>query len=249
VALAIKYTTSNPDFLFFFTKISENFVGSVNLHGFRDSIQYNYLCKQKGAADMSIDLWAARLERALTEQEIERMARILPPNRRERLMKLREDKRREPLCAYLLLCLALWELYEWRGLPEVAENPMGKPYFPEHPDVHFNISHTSGAVLVGISDQPVGVDIEKIRPVSQRAMRRLAGVSTESDFYQSWVRREARTKRSGNGIGTMMRSETPLQQGEFYYELDTFPGFVAGVATRDRSPLGPLRKYSLDELL
>ena len=197
---------------------------------------------------MSIDLWAARLERTLTEQETERMMRILPPKRRERLMKLREDKRQEPLCAYLLLCLALWELYEWRGLPEIAENSMGKPYFPEHPEVHFNISHTSGAVLVGVSDQPIGVDIEKIRPVSQRTMRRLADVSTERDFFQSWVRREARTKRSGNGIGTMMRSETPLQQGEFYYELDTFPGYAAGVATRDRSPLGALRKYSLDEL-
>ena len=132
---------------------------------------------------MSIDLWAARLERTLTEQETERMMRILPPKRRERLMKLREDKRQEPLCAYLLLCLALWELYEWRGLPEIAENSMGKPYFPEHPEVHFNISHTSGAVLVGVSDQPIGVDIEKIRPVSQRAMRRLADVSTERDFF------------------------------------------------------------------
>lgn len=198
---------------------------------------------------MAIDLWAARLERTLTEQETERILRILPPNRRERLMKLRqEEKRREPLCAYLILCLALWELYQWRGFPEMAENSMGKPYFPEHPEVRFNISHTTGAVLVGVSDHPIGVDIERIRPVSQRTMRRLADVSTEQDFFRNWVRREARTKRSGNGIGTMMRSETPLQQGEFYYELDTFPGYVAGIATRDKAPLGPLRKYSLDDL-
>jgi len=198
---------------------------------------------------MAIDLWAVRLERPLTERETELILRILPPNRRERLMKLRQkEKRREPLCAYLMLYLALWELYQWREFPEMAETSMGKPCFPEHPEVHFNLSHTTGAVLVGVSDQPIGVDIEKIRPVSQRAMRRLADVSTERAFFQNWVRREARTKRSGNGIGTMMRSETPLQQGEFYYELDTFPGYVAGVATRDRSPLGPLRKYSLDEL-
>ena len=205
---------------------------------------------ETGAAGMAIDLWAARLERPLTEQETERILRILPPNRRERLMKLQqEEKRREPLCAYLILCLALWELYQWKGFPEMAENAMGKPYFPEYPAVHFNISHTTGAVLVGVSDHPIGVDIERIRPVSQRAMRRLADVSTEEAFFRNWVRREARTKRSGNGIGTMMRSETPLQQGEFYYELDTFSGYVAGVATRDKSPLGPLRKYSLDELL
>jgi 4'-phosphopantetheinyl transferase len=47
----------------------------------------------------------------------------------------------------------------------------------------------------------------------------------------------------------MMRTEAPLQYGEYYYELDTFPGYAAGVATRDRSPLGQLRKYSLDEML
>ena len=197
---------------------------------------------------MAINLWAARLERPLTEQETARLMQLLPPKRKERLLRIPEEKQREPLCAYLMLCLALWELYRWRGLPEIAETSMGKPYFPDHPEVHFNISHTSGAVLVGVSEQPIGVDLEMIRPVSQRAMRRLADVSTEKDFVQSWVRREARTKRSGNGIGTMMRSETPLQQGEFYYELETFPGFVAGVATRDRSPLGELRKYSLDQL-
>lgn len=199
---------------------------------------------------MAIDLWTARLERPLTEQETEAMLRLLPPERRERLMKLQQvEKRREPLCAYMMLCMALWEKYQWRGLPEIALTPLGKPYFPDHPSVHFSISHTSGAVLVGVSEQPIGVDIEKIRPVSQRAMHRLAGVSTEEAFFQSWVRREARTKRSGSGISTMMRSETPLQQGEFYYELDTFPGFAAGIATRDPSPLGELRKYSLDELL
>lgn len=199
---------------------------------------------------MSIELWTARLERSLTEQETEAMMRLLPPERRKRLLKMQQaEKRREPLCAYMILCMALWEQYQWRGLPEMAVTALGKPYFPEYPDVHFSISHTSGAVLVGVSDQPIGVDIERIRPVSQRVMHRLAGVSSEKAFFQSWVRREARTKRSGSGISTMMRSETPLQQGEFYFELDTFPGYAAGVATRDRTPMGRLRKYSLDELL
>ena len=127
--------------------------------------------------------------------------------------------------------------------------PMGKPCFPEKPEVHFNISHTSGAVLVGVSDQPIGVDIEKIRPVSQRAMRRLAGAVSEREFFQSWVRREARTKRSGTGVGTMLDAETPLQPGEQFYFLDTFPGYVAGVSTKGGGPPGPVRKYALDEMM
>ena len=174
----------------------------------------------------------------------------MPPARRERLLRMKEaEKQREPLCAYLILCLALRQKYGWKELPEVALGRLGKPYFPEHPEVHFNISHSSGAVLVGVSDQEIGVDIERIRPVGQRMMVRLAHVSTEEAFFQSWVRREARAKRSGNGVGTIMRSESPLQPGEYYYPLDTFPGYAAGLATRSRELPGKLHRYSLDDML
>ena len=199
---------------------------------------------------MAIELWAARLERSLTPQESKTMLKLLPPERRQRVLRLKQaEKRREPLCAYLLLRMALWEQYGWKQLPGIACSSFGKPYFPDHPNVHFNISHTTGAVLVGLSDQPVGVDIEKIRPVSQRAMERLADAKTERAFFQSWVRREARAKRGGTGVGTMLASETPMQYGEYFYALDTFPGYAAGVATRGREAPGTLRRYSLDEMI
>ena len=117
---------------------------------------------------MSIELWAARLERPLTERETAAMLRLLPAGRRERLLRIRQpEKRREPLCAYLLLRLALREACGWRDLPEIRLTSLGKPWFPEFPEVHFNLSHTGGAVLAALSDRPVGVDIERIRPVSQ----------------------------------------------------------------------------------
>ena len=199
---------------------------------------------------MPIELWTARMERPLSDQEREAMLPLMPPARRERLLRMvNVEKQREPLCAYLILCLALRQRYGWKALPEVALTQLGKPYFPEYPDVHFNISHTSGAVLVGLSDQELGVDIEKIRPVGQRMMTRMARVSTAEAFFQSWVRREARAKRSGNGVGTIRRSESPLQPGEAYYELDTFPGYAAGLATRSRELPGRLHRYSLDDML
>lgn len=199
---------------------------------------------------MAMDLWAARLERPLTERELSAMLALLPRARRDRLEKLKDpEKMREPLCAYLMLYLALRQRYGWREIPEIAYDDQGKPWFPQHSEVHFNLSHTKGAVLVGLSEEPIGVDIEKLRPVSLRAMQRIAGASTEEEFFRCWVRREARTKRSGTGISTMMRAEAPLQYGEYYYELDTFPGYVAGVATRSRELPGRVRKYSLDEML
>ena len=137
---------------------------------------------------MSIELWAARLERPLTERETEAMLPLLPPERQERLLRIKQsEKRREPLCAYLILRHALWEQYRWRELPPIRLTSLGKPYFPDFPEVHFNLSHTTGAVLVALSGEPVGVDIEHIRPVSERAMRRLADVTTERAFFQSWA--------------------------------------------------------------
>ena len=199
---------------------------------------------------MAVELWAARLERPLTEREAAAMLALLPEERRARVLAMKaEEKRREPLCAYTLLLLALRQRWGLRRLPEMAKGAYGKPFFPERPEIHFNLSHTGGAVLVGVGDAPLGVDIERIRPVSLRTMRRLAGVDTEEAFFQCWVRREARTKRTGTGVSTMMREETPLQPGERYYEVRTFPGYAAGGATREKDPLGKLYAYSLEEML
>lgn len=67
-------------------------------------------------------------------------------------------------------------------------------------------------------------------------MERIAGVRTEAAFFRSWVRREARVKRTGSGIVTMMRTEAPLNRGEFYYEVDSFHGYAAGVAAGQPEP-------------
>lgn len=199
---------------------------------------------------MAVELWAARLDRPLSGRENDALLQMLPPERRERLLRVHDTARwREPLCAYAILRRALWEKYRWRDLPEIALTAQGKPEFPSFPTVHFNLSHTTGAVLVGLSDEPLGVDIEKIRPVSQRAMKRLADVASEKAFFQSWVRREARFKRSGAGVSTMMEGETPLQYGEYFYYVDTFGDYVAGVATRSAEGLGKIQKFSLEQMV
>lgn len=199
---------------------------------------------------MAVNLWAVRLERPLTDRETAAMLAVLPPDRRERLLRIkREEKRREPLCAYWILRLALREQYHWREFPEIRASSQGKPYFPEFSTVQFNISHTDGAALVGIGDHPMGVDIEKIRPVSRPAMERVGDGTTEEAFFRSWVRREARTKCSGAGIGSMLRTETPLEEDEAYYELNIFRGYAAGVAVRGGEVPGAPKICTMDGLL
>ena len=94
---------------------------------------------------MPIQVWLARMERSLTEQEYGDMMALLPDARRERLEKLPKEKHQEVLCAYLLLRMALWEQRSWRDLPRIEVDELGKPFFPDHPDTHFSLSHTAGS--------------------------------------------------------------------------------------------------------
>ena len=49
---------------------------------------------------MPIELWTARMERPLSEPEREAILPLLPPDRRERLLRMKElEKKREPLCS------------------------------------------------------------------------------------------------------------------------------------------------------
>lgn len=168
-------------------------------------------------------LWVAALPPELHE---EALLALLPEEERQRLLRIRHPGRRqESLAAWALLCRGLG----WDRLPAVARTDRGKPWFPDHPTLHFSFSHTEGAVLVGVSARPIGVDIERLRPVGDRLLRQLDCRGPE-DFFPLWVRREARAKRSGVGIGAMLRQEPPLAAGECIHLLETFPGYAACVA-------------------
>ena len=69
---------------------------------------------------MAVNLWAAHFNRTMGPGEMQRLLPLLPPERRERLLRLPAEKRREPLCAWLLLRLALRESFGWTELPPVA---------------------------------------------------------------------------------------------------------------------------------
>lgn len=174
---------------------------------------------------MVITLWVAQLDRMLTGEEEQRLMAALPEQRRIRLEQVRQpERRREPLCAYWLLHRALHERYGWTELPPMAYGPLGKPYFPGHPGLHFGISHTSGAVLVGLADREIGVDIERIRPVGENMLRRFGGDTVDA-FFGGWVRREARAKRAETPVE--LRAESPLTEGEQVYRMECFPGYAA----------------------
>jgi len=138
------------------------------------------------------------------------------------LLPLVSDERREEALKYKHLfgqfaCLKsyvmLREMLESKGLSHpfiFTMNEHGKPFLKDHPEVHFNLSHCKNGIMVAVSDQPIGVDIESYRKVSDSLIRYTMNeeerhIIAESDdpvrtFTEYWTKKEAVFKLHGTGI-------------------------------------------------
>lgn len=112
--------------------------------------------------------------------------------------------------AYGLLAKLLAAEYGLPQLPELARQEGDKPFFPQHPDLHFNVSHSGGLSLCGAGFAPLGVDIEEVRPRRSGLARYICspaeyawyeelGGDWES-LYTIWTLKEARIKCTGQGL-------------------------------------------------
>ena len=94
-------------------------------------------------------------------------------------------------------------------MPELARTELGKPYFPDG-RFEFSVSHARTIAAVAVSDRPVGVDAETLRPVrrgvAQRSMNAeelawIAAQPVENEALLTlWTCKEAFVKRSGQGL-------------------------------------------------
>lgn len=143
----------------------------------------------------------------LNEEEIQTLSK-------ERLDKANgfvyEKDRRLSLAAGLSFQKALkaWGLDP--GKEKLGYHKYGKPYLIDHPDIHFNISHSVDMAICVISDKEIGCDIEKIRKYdpdialrcfSKKEMRYIEeGKDKDFAFTRIWTLKESFLKAIGTGL-------------------------------------------------
>lgn len=165
----------------------------------------------------TIELWLVDLEKSATPLEtIERAVPRLTADDLERANTITgRRERRDRLAAYTALRILL----ERMAGPSVRGRPFvraagGKPRL-DVGKAEFSLSHIDGLALIGISSTlPLGVDLERVRPVKMAARRvaeisaigaglghkPLSALDTERAFLQAWARLEAFTKARGRGL-------------------------------------------------
>lgn len=116
----------------------------------------------------------------------------------------------------------------------------GKPFLAGS-DIHFNLSHSGGIVLYGLSpDRQVGIDIEQIRPLkeleqiaknhfSPEEYHQLSSVREDdrlAAFFRCWTRKEAFIKAIGEGISFPLQEFTVSLKAGYPAKLMSVRGSV-----------------------
>ncbi len=145
-----------------------------------------------------------------SEQEVARLLPLVSPQRREQA--LRYTHLFGQFC-----CLKSYELLidllastpnALRSTPSFLYNEHGAPYLAVGP--YFSISHCKQGIAVAVSDSPIGIDIEAIRPLNESLVRKtmnsqeqtriFSSAHPEVEFIRLWTQKEAYVKMQGTGI-------------------------------------------------
>ncbi|MCR5049990.1 MAG: 4'-phosphopantetheinyl transferase superfamily protein [Paludibacteraceae bacterium] len=154
----------------------------------------------------------------MTAEEVARLLPLVSAQRREEALRYKHVSGQ-------YCCLRSWEMLRHQlidnmqlsqseadeRMQEWQYNEHGKPHLKNGP--YFSISHCKEAIAVAISDKPVGIDIEFIRPAKKELMERVMSEEEkrkvecleskeERDrlFTRLWTQKEAIVKYVGTGI-------------------------------------------------
>jgi 4'-phosphopantetheinyl transferase len=166
----------------------------------------------------------------IDELTLRKLLTYLPNDKQERVKKLAKpgDAKRVLLADILVRSAVANELKVSNKAIEFNANKYGKPVLKRDCDLHFNVSHSEDWIVCAVDDEPIGIDIEKIRPVelefaaqffSEEEYKILMSKSLEDQqhfFFDLWTLKESYVKAVGRGLSMPLNSFTVsfLEKGE-----------------------------------
>lgn len=119
-------------------------------------------------------------------------------------------------------------------LPEIEISSSGKPYLADR-SYEYNLTHSNGVVVLAVSDEPIGIDIEKTGRVIQQKIFETY-LHLQNGTVADWTKFESYCKLSGGGIYSV--SYPPKESGVFFrIYTEDIPGYTVCVCSKkDRFP-------------
>jgi 4'-phosphopantetheinyl transferase len=172
--------------------------------------------------------------------------------------KIERKASREKIQTSLLGYLLLKESLERNGLHQaidmLKQSPEGRPNIVHNFD--FNISHSDQYAVCAFSKKySLGIDIEKIKPISLEFLRNFfnqdewaemqENENSQEQFYRLWTKKEAVVKADGRGLNIPLK-EIIIRNNHgfvervkwFLQEIPLDQHYIMHVATNE-----PIREY------
>ena len=190
------------------------------------------------------------IENTNIEQAVEIGKTVFPKSVLDRVMKKNGKSRERSALAYLLLRYCLKKEGKGELFNQIKFTKLGKPYVD---GVEFSLTHTKGMLACAVSNNPVGVDIERIRKVPESAVKKFIDDdkynlfinSVDKDYLsiREWVIKEAWLKEMGTGVSKRLKSVVPSLISDNVWKIEGHKiaifregEFVLGISSKSGIP-------------
>lgn len=172
-----------------------------------------------------------------TEAEVQRLLPMVSEQRRQQAMRYKHTFGQFCCLKSWLMLQELTANGEWTN-GEWKYNEHGKPFLEKGP--YFSISHCKEGIAVAIDDQPIGIDIEAIRPAKEDLVERVMNEEERLQitgyglpdrmFTRLWTQKEAVVKAQGVGIRSFEQVQKILDIGDWKVESVEKEKYIYSIA-------------------
>jgi len=120
---------------------------------------------------------------------------------------------------------------------EIIREENKKPRFNTD-KVYFNLSHSHGVTVLGISFSEIGVDIEKFREIDYKKFN-FIDAEDEEDFFIQWTERESYLKYTGVGLKDIKKA---VPEDAHFEHFPVFDEYHACVCAEEQN----IRAFEMD---
>ena len=167
------------------------------------------------------------------------------------------------LFAEILLNYGVNQSFPHMKIPAVYKiSPNGMPYFDDE-KVTFSLSHSGDYAVCAISNDEIGVDIQKIRDINLKISKKVftksentvlsSSQNKTNEFFRLWVLKESYMKAKGLGFKLGFKSfsvdkKNNITKGYSFYELKAPKGYNLAVCKRGEVDKLKIAYVNIDQI-
>ncbi len=167
-----------------------------------------------------LGIYILEIDRNLKTEEFARLLNFVSKEKQERIQRFRryEDAQRAVLGDLMARSAILGRASIKNKDLFFGTNDYGKPFLHNPSGLHFNISHSGKWVACAVDNNPVGIDVEEVKPIDFKIAERFFSASEYESiisqpeekrvncFYRIWTLKESFVKAEGKGLSIPLHS-------------------------------------------